>query len=436
MKKPFEVLFLLIAAFLLINCGGGGGGGGGAAAPSTTSTNETTTTTSTSSSSSSSGSSNSSGSSGSSSTTPTYIVKHLQQNVSGSGYTEVTDDRQTLNGTTGAETIATANTYIGFTAQNIVQQTIEADSSTVVEIRYNRDSITYTFMANGGNWSGSTSDITVSGLYGASVSVPTPPTKTGWFGTWDTTVPSTFGANDAVFTAVWYFGTKVPTEAKAVGDIVFKDGSATPYTNGLTLTDVQKNAAVAVIFYKGTGCSNNSSIRTLGIGLKHSSSPMKWCLDTANGHDTNISTIQCHSSGSAGAYTFTGDKNGSDNLLQLANYLGGRNDTGLGGAPGTEANYPSFYWAKNYGASNGFTGAYANGWYLPSIAELYQIWNKRADIDAVVALCGFEVFLNTTGLLWSSSQDYQSSRVLFIISGEIQISYKSFAQYVCAIREF
>lgn len=36
MKKPFEVLFLLIAAFLLINCGGGGGGGGGATAPSST----------------------------------------------------------------------------------------------------------------------------------------------------------------------------------------------------------------------------------------------------------------------------------------------------------------------------------------------------------------------------------------------------------------
>ncbi len=55
MKKPFGVLFLLIAAFLLISCGGGGGGGGGATAPSTTSTNETTTTTSTSSSNSSSG---------------------------------------------------------------------------------------------------------------------------------------------------------------------------------------------------------------------------------------------------------------------------------------------------------------------------------------------------------------------------------------------
>lgn len=105
MKKPFGVLFLLIAAFLLINCGGGGGGGGGATAPSTTSTNETTTTTSTSSSSSSSGSSNSSGSSGSSSTTtptptpnstsvPWTFVRVIGSTVTGS-------DKFTLTGESG-----------------------------------------------------------------------------------------------------------------------------------------------------------------------------------------------------------------------------------------------------------------------------------------------------------------------------------------------
>ena len=57
------------------------------------------------------------------------------------------------------------------------------------------------------------------------------------------------------FTPVTYIGTKVPTEAKAVGDIVFSDGSATPYTSNLTLTDTQKSAAVAVIFYVGTVCA-------------------------------------------------------------------------------------------------------------------------------------------------------------------------------------
>lgn len=44
------------------------------------------------------------------------------------------------------------------------------------------------------------------------------------------------------------FGTKAPGVAKAVGDIVFNDGSATPYTATLTLTPEQKAAAIAVIF--------------------------------------------------------------------------------------------------------------------------------------------------------------------------------------------
>lgn len=290
MKKPLGVLFLLIAAFLLINCGGGGGGGGGGAAPSTTSTNETTTTTSTSSSSSSS------------STTPT----------------------------------------------------------------------------------------------------PT------------------------------YFGTKSPTDPKAVNDIVFSDGSATPYTSGLTLTDAQKNAAVALIFYKGTECSNDGSTRTLGVGLKRSSS-LQWCLNTANGYNTNITTIQCTPSGSPGSYTFTDDKDGSDNLSQIAAFLAGNNDTG------TAANYPAFYWAKNYGTTNGCTGAYASGWYLPSIAELYQIYNLRTNIDAAVALCGLTNTFSST-LFWSSSQ-YASSHVgyaylLGFPNGYCDHTAMYHGDKVCAVRAF
>ena len=45
-----------------------------------------------------------------------------------------------------------------------------------------------------------------------------------------------------------YIGSKAPDEAKAVGDIVFTDGSATPYVAGLTLTDNQKSKSIAVIY--------------------------------------------------------------------------------------------------------------------------------------------------------------------------------------------
>lgn len=69
-----------------------------------------------------------------------YTVKHMLQDVTGDGYTEDAAARQTLHGTTGAATNAAAKSYEGFTAQAVEQKTIAADSSTVVEIKYDRNS--------------------------------------------------------------------------------------------------------------------------------------------------------------------------------------------------------------------------------------------------------------------------------------------------------
>ena len=46
------------------------------------------------------------------------------------------------------------------------------------------------------------------------------------------------------------------------------------------------------------------------------------------------------------------------------------------------ANYPAFNFANTYGISvAGNTG----GWYLPSIAELFQIWTKMTDLNKAIA---------------------------------------------------
>ena len=105
-----------------------------------------------------------------------------------------------------------------------------------------------------------------------------------------------------------------------VGDIVFKDGSATPYTEDLTLTDSEKKAVIAIIFYKGTGLNSDiyegtdesgtvtwttgdtTTVRTLGVGLRHGSRTQKWCEANLQSHTENynahaysrdIKTIQC-----------------------------------------------------------------------------------------------------------------------------------------------
>ena len=188
-------------------------------------------------------------------------------------------------------------------------------------------------------------------------------------------------------------GTKAPGVAKAVGDIVFNDGSATPYTAELTLSDEQKAAAIAVIFKVDGG-------KTLGVGLKHNRSGLAWCTKDANAYNKNIETIQCPASGDAGNLTFTDDTDGSDNLEQIASFLttaGLENDT-------TDASkYPAFYFAKNYkNTATNLEAAYGNGWYLPTVAELFDIWKVKATVDAASSLCGGSQF--GTSWYWSSSQ--------------------------------
>ena len=227
-------------------------------------------------------------------------------------------------------------------------------------------------------------------------------------------------------------GTKAPDVAKAVGDIVFNDGSATPYTAELTLSDEQKAAAIAVIFKVDGG-------KTLGVGLKHNGSGLAWCTSDAKAYNTNIKTIQCPASGAAGNFTFTGDTDGSDNLEQIASFLitAGLADDTTG--KDADKRYPAFYFAKNYkNTATNLEAAYGNGWYLPTVAELFDIWKVKATVDAASSLCGGSQFGDS--YYWSSSQyasyDPYAYRLRFG-SGGWGYSYKANSSYfVCAVRAF
>ena len=110
-----------------------------------------------------------------------YKVKHLKQDVTGSGYTEVAADRQTLQGTTDAAPTVTPKTYTGFQAGSYTPTTIAADGSTVVEVKYDRVQYTVTFNANGGTPAPSNKDV----RHEAKVTEPSTMSKTGYtFGGW------------------------------------------------------------------------------------------------------------------------------------------------------------------------------------------------------------------------------------------------------------
>lgn len=224
-----------------------------------------------------------------------------------------------------------------------------------------------------------------------------------------------------------------------VGDIVFNDGSATPYaeindrTTNPKITTEEKAATVAVIFYVGTGLNSddngtpdNTTVRTLGVGLEHDNNGLAWCANTSvKGYSINITTIKCT--------TTSGDKNGSDNYEQMAEFEGITDTTDL-------SNYPAFKFGKEYGTTNSLSAPYNEGWYLPSLAKLYAIYNVKTTVDAASDLCGGSQFGSSS--YWSSSQ-YAStvSNVgaffLDFSNGDGNVGSKSdFSGYVCAVRVF
>ncbi len=198
----------------------------------------------------------------------------------------------------------------------------------------------------------------------------------------------------------YYVGAKKPGSPREVGDIVFNDGSATHYTSTLTLTDTQKQKAVAVI-YKVDGS------RYYGVGLEEANGKV-WCIADANGYE-KIETIACTNTGT----TFSGDTDGSNNFTQIGTALGQNDDTG------TAANYPAFYFAKNYkdvDDSHVSGTIYQNNWYLPSVSELYDVFSVKNSINPAITLCGGDSLGDCS--YWSSSQDNSSNNTAWTIQFE------------------
>lgn len=221
----------------------------------------------------------------------------------------------------------------------------------------------------------------------------------------------------------------------AVGDIILNDGSKVNYETAKNYTDSDldglKSKAIAVIFRADT-----ASKKALGVGLKHNRSGLAWCTSDANAFNKNIETIQCPASGDAGNLTFTGDTDGSDNLEQIASFL---TTAGLADDTTDPSKYPAFYFAKNYkNTATNLGAAYENGWYLPTVAELFDIWKVKATVDAASSLCGGSQFGNS--YYWSSSQ-YASAddiaSVLVFNDGDWYYFLKYlYSAYVCAVRAF
>ena len=131
-----------------------------------------------------------------------YTVKHYQQNLDGSTYPAVATDVDNLTGTTGALTAAEAKSYTGFTKVNFDQGTIAADGTTVITIKYTRNKYALNWVTDGDALTGAYTSGLV--LYGAAITAPNTPTKTGYtFAGWTPATSATMPAEATTYTATW-----------------------------------------------------------------------------------------------------------------------------------------------------------------------------------------------------------------------------------------
>jgi len=149
----------------------------------------------------------------------------------------------------------------------------------------------------------------------------------------------------------------------SVGDIILRDGTVIPYTDGLKLTQEQSESAIAVIFYDGTG---SLGTKPLGVGL----------------YQTNNKIMINAKAAGYGTYLNSDDYSGK--VFTQAVY----NCSDYTDKDAAEA-YPVFNWLRNYykvagGVLDGTN--YNDDWYLPGRNELMEINQNLDFINTVIAI--------------------------------------------------
>ncbi|MCR5533021.1 MAG: InlB B-repeat-containing protein [Paludibacteraceae bacterium] len=193
-------------------------------------------------------------------TNTAYTVKHYKQNLDGS-YSDGPDETDNLTGTTGASITPAVKDYEGFTAPSTTTTTIAADGSTVVTYQYARKTYTITWVTDGDALSGSYTTGEV--LYGAPITAPNTPTKTGFtFAGWSSDVAATMPAANTTYTATW-------TAKHTITVAVSPEGKGTVTGGG----QYDNNAEVTLTATVGDDCYVFQKWQKNGVDLTNDQNP-------------------------------------------------------------------------------------------------------------------------------------------------------------------
>ena len=192
-----------------------------------------------------------------------------------------------------------------------------------------------------------------------------------------------------------------------VGDFVLKDGTI------LSKDKTPEKDTVAAVIVRADTLTKPA----LGVGIVHNNqSGFKWCKKSAAGYNTNITALQ-------------GDK--------TSDYMDGRDGwdklkAACSDAENNPENYPAWNYCRNYGANTGLEGDLATGWYLPTVAELYTIYQNITAVNESLSKAGGSTFV--TSFYWSCCQypSYNNyARVLNFYNGYMYGIYKDYKFQLC-----
>ena len=223
-----------------------------------------------------------------------------------------------------------------------------------------------------------------------------------------------------------------------VGKIVLADKTVKSKDEYTAITPT--NPPVGII------CGSNSYKVPQMIALHTSGSWLVWAKNGSTGYNTKFEGIICRSSqtgsGAAQTATFTGDTDGSDNWEYIK-------QQDPAGAADAETNYPAFYWVDQYNTQYAAQLGGTNfAWYMPSLAELCEVYKNRDAINASLKaihdiLPDGSTYADEslgTSYYWSSSQpSYKNNCAWYVYfsGGDVDSFVKNYnSRRVCCVAGF
>ena len=230
---------------------------------------------------------------------------------------------------------------------------------------------------------------------GESGTAPVASEKAASSGDGDESGASTENAEAAVVKSAGLVVQREVTERNgvAIGDVILRDGSRVEKAKLSAETVTEDNPAVAVVAYFVEG-------GYVAVGMP-SEAAVAWASDSGSENTKKASALACKPEKSQDGMTYTFNNviddidstDGSDNLQRLC-------DIDAEGTQSLDINYCAFSYAESYAQRYSLSSYTSDNWYLPSIAELYEVCMNRDAINQSLAICELSLLEE---MYWSSS---------------------------------